>query len=133
MWLRKKLVEHGFQLANSDLFSIPKSVMLTRCAFLKPRLKPFSAYGKESVPMTPSLCQQIDASHRQMVRAVLGITWPETMSTAELTQRAKFTPFSRTIRKGRIRLVGQIIRMQSRCQTPLRTLLTTVPLNCNLQ
>ena len=35
----KKLVEHGLQSANSDLFSFPKSVMLTGCAFLKPRLK----------------------------------------------------------------------------------------------
>ena len=25
-------------------------------------------YGQESVPMTPSLCRQFDASHRQMVR-----------------------------------------------------------------
>ena len=27
------------------------------------------AYGLESVPMTPSLCRQIDASHRHIVRA----------------------------------------------------------------
>ena len=65
-----------------------------------------------------------------MVRAALGITWPETISTAELTQRAKLIPLSRTIRKRRIRLVGHMIRMQSRCQAPLGTLLTTVPSNC---
>ena len=51
-----------------------------------------AAYGLESVPMTRSLCRQIDASHRQMVRAALGITRPETSSTAELTQRAKLIP-----------------------------------------
>ena len=39
MWFRKKLVENGLQSANSDLFSIPKSVMLTRCAFLWSLLK----------------------------------------------------------------------------------------------
>ena len=52
----------------------------------------FAAYGLESVPMTPSLCRQIEASHRQMVRAALSITWPKTISTAELTQRAKLIP-----------------------------------------
>ena len=67
-----------------------------------------------------------------MVRALLGITWPETISTAELTQRAKLIPLSRTIRKRRLRLIGHVIRMQSRCQTPLCTLLTTVPLNGHL-
>ena len=33
-----------------------------------------AANGLESVPMTPSLCLKIDAFHRQMVRAALGIT-----------------------------------------------------------
>ena len=87
----------------------------------------------ESVPMPRSLRRQIDASHRQMVQAALSITWRETMSTAELTQRAKSIHLSRTIRKCRLRLVGNVIRMQSRCQTPLGTLLTTVPLNCYLR
>ena len=68
-----------------------------------------------------------------LVRAALGITWPETISTAELTQRAKLIPLSRMIRKRRLRLVGHVIRMQSRCQTPLGPLLTTVPSNCHLR
>ena len=83
--------------------------------------------------MTPSLCPEIDASHRKMLRAALGIIWSETMSTAELTQRAKLIPLSRTIRKRRLRLVGHVIRMQSWGQTPLGTLLTTVPSNCHLR
>ena len=95
----------------------------------KATFETIAAYGLESVPMTRSLCRQIDASHRQMVRAALGITWPETIST----QRAKLIPLSRTIRKRRLRLVGHVIRMQSRCQTPLGTLLTTVPSNCHLR
>ena len=90
-------------------------------------------YGLESVPMTPSVCRQISTSHRQMVRAALGTTWPETISTAELTQRAKLITLSRTIRKRRLRLVGHVIRMQSRSQTLLGTLLTTVPSNCHLR
>ena len=62
--------------------------------------------------MTRSFCLQIDSSHRRMVRAALGITWPETISTAVLTQLAKLIPSSRTIRKRRLRLVGHVIRMQ---------------------
>ena len=55
----------------------------------KATVETIAAYGLESIPMTRSLCRQINASHRQLVRAALGITWPETISTAELTQRAK--------------------------------------------
>ena len=47
--------------------------------------------------------------------------------------RAKLIPLSHTIRKCRLRLVGHVIRMQSSCQTPLGTLLTTVPSNCHLR
>ena len=92
-----------------------------------------AAHGLESVPITSSLCLHIDASHRQMVWAAFGIIRPETISTAELTQRAKITPLSRTIRKRRLRLVVHVIRMQSRCQTPLGTLLTNVPSNCHIR
>ena len=35
---------------------------------LKVMVETITAYGPESVPMTPSLCRKIDASHRQMVR-----------------------------------------------------------------
>ena len=83
--------------------------------------------------MTRSLCRQLDASHRQMVRAAFGITRPETILTAELTQRAMLIPLSCAIRKRRLRLVGHVIRMKSRCQAPLSTLLTTVPSNFHLR
>ena len=66
-----------------------------------------------------------------MVRAALGITWPETKSTAELTQLAKLTPLSRTICKCGLCLVGHVVRIQSMCHTPLGTL-ATVPSNCHL-
>ena len=99
----------------------------------KATVETIAANRLESVPMTRSLCRQIEASHRQLVRAALGITWPETISTAKHTQRAKLIPLSRTIRKHRLRLVGLVIRMPSRCQTPLGTLHTTVPSNCHLR
>ena len=99
----------------------------------KATVETIASYGLKSVPMTPLLCRQIDASHRQMVRAAFEITWPETISTAELTQRAKLIPLSHTIRNRQLRPVGHVIRMQSRCQTPLGTLLTTVSSNCHIR
>ena len=97
------------------------------------KVETIAAYGLESVPMTPSLSRQIDGSHRQMVQDALGITWPETISTAELIQRAKLIPLSLSIRKRLLRLFGHVIRIQSMCQAQLGTLLTTVSSNCNLR
>ena len=119
------------------------------CLFIA-TVETIAAYGLESVSMTPSASnrpsshlnhlnrpivpsQSSQSSHRQMVRAAMGITWPETITTAELTLRAKLIPLSRTIRKRRLRLVGHVIRMQSRYQTPIGTLLTTVSSNCHFR
>ena len=70
------------------------------------------ALRQESVPMTPSLCRQIDASHRRMVRSVFGTTWPKSTSqyiaTVELTQWAKLSRLSPMIHMRRLCLVGHI-------------------------
>ena len=88
-----------------------------------------AAYGLKLEHMMPSLWRQIDASHRQMIRADLGNTWPETISTTELTQRSRLIHFSRSIRNRRLNLVNPVVRMQSRRHAPLGTLLTNVPSN----
>ena len=68
-----------------------------------------------------------------MVQAAFGINWIETTSTAEHAQRAKLSPFSRAISKRRLRFVGHVNRMESRCQTLFGTLLTNVPSNYHLR
>ena len=133
MWFIKKNFEHCLQSANSDLVFFSKIGNAIKMRLLKATVETIAAYGLESVQMTPSLYQQFNASHRRIVRVAVGITWPETISTVDLTQRAKLTPLSRTIRKRRLRLVGHVIRLQSRCQITLSTLLTTATSNCHLR
>ena len=131
--VQEKIGRAWFAIGKLRPIFISKISDANKMRLFKATVETIAAYGLESVPMTRSLCRQIDASHRQLVQAALGITWPESISTAELTQRAKLIPLSRAIRKRRLRLVGHVIRMQSRCQTPLGTLLTTVPSNCHRQ
>ena len=128
--VQEKIGRVWFAIGKLRPIFISKISDANKMRLSKATVETIAAYGLKSVPMTPSLYRQIDASHRQMVRAALGITWPKTILTAELTQRAKLIPFSGTLRKRRLRLVGHVTRMQSRCQTPLVTLLTTVPSNC---
>ena len=128
-----KFGQAWFAIGKLRPIFISKISDANKMRLFKATAETIAAYGQLLVSMMRSLCRQIDASHRQMVRAALGISWTETMSTAELIQRAKLIPLSRTIRKRRLRLVGHVIRMQSRCQTPLGTLLTTVPSNCHIR
>ena len=131
--VQEKIGRAWFAIGKLRPIFISKISDANKMRLFKTTVETIAAYGLESVPMTRSLWRQFDASNRQLVRAALGITWLETISTAVLTQRAKLIPLSRTIRKRRLRLVGHVIRIQSRCQTPLGTLLTTVPSNCHLR
>ena len=131
--VQEKIGRAWFAIGKLRPIFISKISDASKMRLFRATVETIAAYGLESVPMMRSLCRQINASHRPMVRAALGITWTETMSTAELTQRAKLIPLGYTIRKRRLRLVGHVIRIQSRCQTPLGTLLTTVPSNCHLR
>ena len=129
---QEKIVEHGLQSANSDLFSFPKSVMLTRCALLEPRLKQL-----QHMDWNQSHNAFVMSANRRVPSSIgpgcIGHYLAWYYIDCELTQRAKLIPFSRTIRMRRLRVVGHVIRMQSRCQAPLGTLLTTVPSNCHLR
>ena len=131
--VQEKIGRAWFAISKLRPIFISKINYANKMCLFKSTVETIAAYGLESFPMTPSLCRQINVPHCQMVWATLGITWPETISTTELTQQAKLIPLSRMIRKRRLRLVGLVIRMQSRCKTPLGTLLTTVPLNCYLR
>ena len=110
--VQEKIGRAWFAIGKLRSVFISKISDANKMRLFRATVETITAYGLESVPMTPSLCRQIDASHRQMVRAALGTIWPETISTAEHTQRAKLIPLSRTIRKRRLRIVGHVIRMQ---------------------
>ena len=107
--VHEKIGRAWFAIGKLRHIFISKISDNNKMRLFKATVETIAAYGLKSVPMTRSLCRQIDASHRQLIRAALGITWAETKSTAELTQRAKLIPLSRTIRKRRLRLVGHVI------------------------
>ena len=125
--VQEKIGRAWFAIGKVRPIFISKINYANKMRLCRATVETIAANGLESVPMTRSLCRQIDASHRQLVRAALDITWPETIPTAELTQRAKLIPLSR------LRHVGHVIKMQSRSQAPLGTLLTTVTSNCYLR
>ena len=92
--VQKKIGLAWFAIGKLRPIFISKISDANKMRLFKASVETIAAYGLESVPMTRSHCRQIDASHHQMVRTALGITWPETISTAELTQRAKLIPLS---------------------------------------
>ncbi|KAL8581426.1 hypothetical protein ACOMHN_004311 [Nucella lapillus] len=80
-------------------------------------------YGMESIPLTPTPSRSIDSRYRRMLRSALGIFYPDRISNDELFAKTQLPPLSTTLRRLRLRLVGHILRMQTRSKSPLGELL----------
>ena len=61
--------------------------------------------------------------HRQMFRAALGIDWRNNITNEENYANSGLLPFSQTIRKRILRLIGHLLRLQIRSATPLGLIL----------
>ena len=70
----EKIGRAWFAIGKLGPIFISKISDANKMRLFKATVETIAAYGLESVHMTPFLCRQIDASHRQMVRAALGIT-----------------------------------------------------------
>ncbi|KAL8607539.1 hypothetical protein ACOMHN_003458 [Nucella lapillus] len=80
-------------------------------------------YGMESISLTPTLSRLIDSRYRRMLRSALSIFYPDWISNDELFAKTQLPPLSTTLRRRRLRLVGHILRMQTRSKSPLGELL----------
>lgn len=84
-------------------------------------------YGLESLPLTNTMKDQLNANYRQLTRYALGIAYPTAISCGCLLERTRLPQFTKVIEKRRNDLVQHVARMQSRAATPLGLLLLHYP------
>ena len=89
----------------------------------KSAVETIAAYALESLPLNPTTSNMLDAGHRQMIRAVLGINWLNNITNDEVYAKSGLLSFSQTILKRRLHLIGHSLRLQSRSTTPLGSML----------
>ena len=75
----------------------------------------------------------LDAGHRQMIRAALGINWQNNISNKEVCTKSGLLPFSQTIRKRRHHLIGHSLRLQNRSSTPVGSMLQNLDIVFSLR
>ena len=85
----------------------------------KSAVKTIAAYPLESLPLNPTTSNMLDAGHRLMIRAALGINWRSNITNEEVYAKSDLLLFSQTIRKWRLHLIGHLLRLQNRSATPL--------------
>ena len=92
----------------------------------KSAIKMIAAYALESLPLNPAMSNMLDAGHRQMIHAALGINWQNNITNEEAYGKSSLLPFSQTIRKRRLHMIGHSLRLQNRSTTPLGSMLQNI-------
>ena len=90
---------------------------------LKSAVETIAAYALKSLPRNLTTSNMLDAGHRQMIRAALGINWQNKITNEEAYAKSGLLPFSQPIRKRRLHLIGHSLRLQNRSTTPLGSML----------
>ena len=68
--------------------------------------------------LTKTLENTIDSFHRRLLRKVIHVKWPRTISNKDLYERTHMTPWSKTINRRRLTWFGHLLRLPS--DTPAR-------------
>ena len=97
--------------------------MHLKIKLFKSAVETLAPYAHEPLPLNPTTSSMLDAGHRQMLRAALGIDWRNNIMNEENYANSGLLPFSQTIRKRILRLIGHLLRLQIRSATPLGSML----------
>ena len=75
-------------------------------------------YNSETWSLNKSGEKKIDSFHRRLLRYAIGIQWPDQISNEELKRVTNTEPWSITIRRRRLNLLGHILRLPT--ETPIQ-------------
>ena len=89
----------------------------------KSAVETVAAYALESLPLNPTTSNLLDAGHRQMIRAAIGINLQNNITNVEAYAKSGLMPFNQTIRKRRLHMIAHSLRLQNRSTTPLGSML----------
>jgi len=82
------------------------------------------AYGL--LHLTVTLSTKLEAAHHRWLRGILGITWRDKVTNAELRKRTGQTLLEKVIRERRLRWLGHVTRMDE-VRIPKQALQWEVP------
>ena len=108
----KVVIRQGIATAWSAIGKLRPMFHSTATNALKVKLfksavETIAAYALESLPLNPTTSNLLDAGHRQMIRAALGINWQNNITNDEVYAKFDLLPLSQTIPKRIFYMIGQ--------------------------
>ncbi len=114
---RKQLASDSYQQHKSKLES--KKISLdVRVRLFNAYVSSIFMYNTEMWSLNTSLGKRIDRYHRNMLRKMLKIKWPYTLSNKEVYERTKETKWSLRIKRRRMSWLGHLLRLPD--ETPAK-------------
>ena len=95
----------------SYIFENNKVSLQTKLKLLRSHVESILLYNSEIWTMTVKLEQEIDIFQRNLVRKILNIRWPDTISNAKLYEKTKVTKWSKKIKERRLKWYGHLLRL----------------------
>ncbi len=109
---RKQLASASYQQHKAKLES-KKISLEVRIRLFNAFVASIFFYNSELWSLNTSLGKRIDRYHRNLLRKMLRIKWPYTISNKQLYERTKEQKWSNKVKKRRMSFLGHLLRLPS--------------------
>ena len=113
---RKQLARNQMRSLNKIWFNKYKKVSLkTRVKLFNTLVKSVLLYNCSTWGLRKTDEESLNSFHRQLLRRICNIKWPDTISSKELYKLTKCQPICIDITQARWKYLGHVLRMESDC------------------
>ena len=108
---RRKILALGAIKNFKHVFQSSKIRQSVKIRVFNTYIRSIFLYNAEVWTLTKGLNECIDAFQRRLIRIVLNVVWPKTLSNRDLYRRTKVTKWSKIIRRKRLSWLGHLLRL----------------------
>ena len=115
---RRKVLAMNAYNELKYIFENKKVSLTVKLRIFKWHIESIFMYNSELWTVTKKLESTIDVFQRNILRKILNIRWPDKISNDKLYEKTKESPWSKTVKKRRLKWYGHLIRLPE--ETPAK-------------
>ena len=115
---RRQTVVHDTYNTLESILNSKQVSQIVRLRIFRAYIESIFLYNSELWTLTKTLENTIDSFHRRLLRKMIHVKWPRTISNKDLYERTHMIPWSKTINRRRLTWFGHLLRLPS--DTPAR-------------
>ena len=109
---RRKMIALEHMKTFKNIFNSHKLKTVTKVRTFNTYVATIFLYNSETWTITQTLENQIDSCHRRLLREAIGVHYPKIITNEEIYRVTKAKPWSRVIKRRRLRWLGHVMRLE---------------------